>query len=215
VNRAGVCCGGINNTGRSRGRKVRWAGRCDAVIRADGHSRHITLTRCKWTGRRRSSELAYQLRNPSCSSIITKSLLVFPLAGEWKEPKSLPLPLLLISFSQVPLTPHPGVLDSTSSLRCRHFPGALLASFSLSLSDQKGMQLLIRPEVSAGYPSIFLPVSLAQQPQKIAAGQQMICTIVRIETSDWVQSVVRTARRTAMMKPRVGPTILTWHGFWS
>jgi hypothetical protein len=51
---------------------------------------------------------------------------------------------------------------------------------SLSLSDQKGMQLLILPDVSAGYPSIFLPVSLAQHPQKIAAGQQMICTVVRI-----------------------------------
>jgi hypothetical protein len=51
---------------------------------------------------------------------------------------------------------------------------------SLSRFAQKGMQLLILPDVSAGYPSIFLPVSLAQHPQKIAAGQQMICTIVRI-----------------------------------
>jgi hypothetical protein len=51
---------------------------------------------------------------------------------------------------------------------------------SFALSDQKGMQLLILPDVSAGYPSIFLPVSLAQHPQKIAAGQQMICTVVRI-----------------------------------
>ena len=54
-----------------------------------------------------------------------KVVACLPLAGEWKEPKS--LPLLLISFSQVPLTPHPGVLGSTSSLRCRHFLGSLLA----------------------------------------------------------------------------------------
>jgi len=51
---------------------------------------------------------------------------------------------------------------------------------SLSHSDQKGIQLLILPDVSAGYPSIFFPDSLAQQPQKIAAGQQMICTFVRV-----------------------------------
>jgi hypothetical protein len=44
--------------------------------------------------------------------------------------------------------------------------------------DQKGMALLILPDVSAGYPSIFLPVSEAQQPQNIEAGQQIIWMIV-------------------------------------
>lgn len=39
---------------------------------------------------------------------------------------------------------------------------------------QNGIALLILPDVSAGYASIFLPASETQQPQKIAAGQQMI-----------------------------------------
>lgn len=46
------------------------------------------------------------------------------------------------------------------------------------------MESLILPEVSAGYPSIFFPASEAQQPQKIAAGQHMICMIVRILVSE-------------------------------
>ena len=46
-----------------------------------------------------------------------------------------------------------------------------------SVTDQKGIELLILPDVSAGYPSTFLPVSLAQQPQKSAAGQHMIWMI--------------------------------------
>ena len=45
------------------------------------------------------------------------------------------------------------------------------------VTAQKGIALLILPDVSAGYPSIFLPASLAQQPQKIAAGQHMIWTV--------------------------------------
>jgi hypothetical protein len=51
---------------------------------------------------------------------------------------------------------------------------------------QKGIELLILPDVSAGYPSIFLPASLAQQPQKIAAGQHMIW-MIRQEFWVWVQ----------------------------
>lgn len=71
-------------------------------------------------------------------------------------------------------------------------------------------------EVSAGRPSVllklsafellrscqrrfsyFLPASVAQQPQNRAAGQQT------------------TAMHTPTTKPNVGPTTLTWHGFWS
>lgn len=79
---------------------------------------------------------------------------------------------------------------------------------------QKGIELLILPDVSAGYPSIFLPASLAQQPQKIAAGQHMIW-VIRQEFWICVQVGAKehTASSTPMMKPSVGPTTLTWHGF--
>lgn len=127
MNWAGVCCGGINNTGRSRGRKVRWAGRCDAVIRADAHSRHLDtkqVDRSKAFLRTRIPiakpiMLVYHYKAVACLSACRVVI-------ERKEPNS--LPLLLISFSQVPLTPHFGVFGSTSSLRWRRFPGGLFAS---------------------------------------------------------------------------------------
>jgi len=82
------------------------------------------------------------------------------------------------------------------------------------VTAQKGIELLILPDVSAGYPSIFLPASLAQQPQKIAAGQHMIW-IIGQKPRIWAQVGVKehTASSTPMMKPSVGPTIFTWHGF--
>jgi hypothetical protein len=82
------------------------------------------------------------------------------------------------------------------------------------MTAQKGIALLILPDVSAGYPSIFLPASLAQQPQKIAAGQHMIWTVCQ-DFRIWAQVEAEedTASSTPMMKPSVGPTTLTWHGF--
>lgn len=53
-----------------------------------------------------------------------------------------------------------------------------------SVTAQKGIALLILPDVSAGYPSIFLPASLAQHPQKIAAGQHIIWMVVRNPESE-------------------------------
>jgi hypothetical protein len=82
------------------------------------------------------------------------------------------------------------------------------------VTAQKGIALLILPDVSAGYPSIFLPASLAQQPQKIAAGQHMIWMIrQKFWTSVQVGVEEHTASSTPIMKPSVGPTTLTWHGF--
>ena len=40
---------------------------------------------------------------------------------------------------------------------------------------QNGIALPIDGETSTGAPSIFLPISVAQQQQRIAAGQQTIC----------------------------------------
>lgn len=47
------------------------------------------------------------------------------------------------------------------------------------IRDQKGIQSVNRLLASAGYPSVFLPASVQQQPQKMAAGQQIICDQVR------------------------------------
>ena len=126
----------------------------------------------------RSSKLAYQLRNPSKPSIITKSLLVLLLSWSWPSRRSQKISL---DFSFYP-PQSPSRLSLTSSAPLQ-FAGVGASRWApriapLSHSDQKGIQLLILPDVSAGYPSIFFPDSLAQQPQKIAAGQQIICTVV-------------------------------------
>jgi hypothetical protein len=154
---------------------------CPEGGRRDGHVAHLDMKQVDQSKAFVHTIFETHHGRLSLQSRCSPVLLAVPahqVVAEHKEPKK--PSRLLISLSQIPLTPQCGVFGSTSFIRCRRAPDGLLFSFLFLLSDQKGIQLLILPDVSAGYPNIFLPVSLAQHPQKIAAGQQMICMVVRI-----------------------------------